>query len=91
LITSGHLLDYTTSFPLELIENIRDILLTLSKNMLELWLLGAFGECQVIGQPMATRRLVAPLIDQDFRDGSLQLAGGHHASATLNHQNWTRT
>jgi hypothetical protein len=35
------------------------------------WLLGAFGECQVVGQPMATRGFVPPLIDQDVRDSSL--------------------
>jgi hypothetical protein len=45
-----------------------------------------FGEGQVMGQPMATRWLVSPLIYQDFRDGALLLARGHHASATLNHQ-----
>ena len=46
----------------------------------------AFGEGQVMGQPMATRWLVSPLIDQDFRDDALLFARGHHASATLNHQ-----
>jgi hypothetical protein len=50
------------------------------------WLFVVFGECQVMGQPMATRWLISPLIYQDFRDGSLLLAKGHHASATLNHQ-----
>lgn len=40
LITSGRLLDYMTSFLLGLIENIRDILLTL-------WLLATFGEAGV--------------------------------------------
>jgi hypothetical protein len=52
--------------------------------------LGAFGECQVMSQPMATRWFVSPLIYQDFRDGSLLLAGSNHASATLNHQKCAR-
>jgi hypothetical protein len=46
----------------------------------------AFGEHQVMGQPMATRWLVSPLIDQDYRDG----ARLNHVSATLNHQDWPR-
>jgi hypothetical protein len=54
------------------------------------WFLGGFGECQVMGQPMGTRWLVAPLIYRDFRNGSLQLARGHQTSATLNHQIWPR-
>jgi hypothetical protein len=44
LITSGRLLDYIPPFLLGLIENIRGILLALSKNLLELWLLATFGE-----------------------------------------------
>jgi hypothetical protein len=48
--------------------------------------LDKLSECQVVGQPIVTRWLVSPLIYQDFRDGSLLLARGHHASATQNHQ-----
>jgi hypothetical protein len=55
-----------------------------------LWLLGACGACQVVGPPMATRWLVPPWIDQEFRDGALLRARGHHALPPLNHQKWPR-
>jgi hypothetical protein len=54
------------------------------------WLLAIFGECQVMAQPVARRLLVSPLMNKDFRDCSLILARGNRASATLNHQKWTR-
>jgi len=44
LRTSRHLLDNRTPFQLEFTENIADVPLTLSKNVLELWLLATFGE-----------------------------------------------
>jgi hypothetical protein len=43
----------------------------------------AFGECQVMGPPVATGWLVSPLISEEFQEGCLPLARGHHASATL--------
>jgi hypothetical protein len=53
-------------------------------------LLGAFGECQVMAQPVARRLLVSSLINKDFRGCYLVLVSGNFASATLNHQNWPR-
>jgi hypothetical protein len=53
-------------------------------------LLATFGECQVMGQPVAKGLLVSPSITGDFRGCYLLLAGGNHASATLNHQKWPR-
>jgi hypothetical protein len=43
LITSGHLLDYITWSLLGFYENKPVALLTFRENMLELWLLAAFG------------------------------------------------
>ncbi|SRR6266511_2823624 len=50
----------------------------------------SFGECQVMAQLVATRWLVFPLMKKDFRVCHPLLARGDFASATLNHQNWTR-
>src|SRR5262249_61956003 len=44
-----------------------------------------------MAQPVATRLLVFPLMKEDFRVCHPLLARGDCASATLNHQNWTRT
>jgi hypothetical protein len=56
----------------------------------ECGLLASFGECQVMAQLVATRWLVFPLMKEDFRVCHPPLARGDFASATLNHQNWTR-
>jgi hypothetical protein len=53
-------------------------------------LLAAFGECQVIAQLVARRWFIAPLIHKDFRGCYHCLVSGVFASATLNHQMWTR-
>jgi len=50
LRTSGRLLDNSARFLLGLTENIAGVLLTLSKNVLALWLLGAFGDKASRGQ-----------------------------------------
>ena len=42
--TSARLLDNKTPFQLEFIENIADVPLTLSKNVLALWLMVTFGD-----------------------------------------------
>jgi hypothetical protein len=44
LRTSERLLDNMMLFQLEFAENIAGVLLTLSKNVLELWLLSTFGD-----------------------------------------------
>ena len=53
-------------------------------------ILATFGEYQVMAQLVATRWLVFPLMKEDFRVCHPLLARGDGASATLNHQNWTR-
>jgi hypothetical protein len=52
--------------------------------------LATFGEYQVMTQPMPRELSITPLIIRDFRGCPLLLAGSNLASATLNHQNWTR-
>jgi hypothetical protein len=54
------------------------------------WLLGTFGEYQVMTQPVPRELSITPLIIRDFRGCPLLLAGSNLASATLNHQNWTK-
>jgi hypothetical protein len=54
------------------------------------WLLGAFGECQVMAQPVAKRLFVSPSMIRGFRGCCLLLERGHHALASLNHQMWPR-
>jgi hypothetical protein len=61
-----------------------------SMDLNDLRLLGAFGESQVMGQPVAKGLLVSPSITGDFRGCYFLLARGNHASATLNHQKWPR-
>jgi hypothetical protein len=49
-----------------------------------------FGECQVIAQSVVRRLLVYASIGKGFQGCCYLLARGNLASATLNHQNWTR-
>jgi hypothetical protein len=46
LRTSGRLLNNRTPFQLEFAENIAGVPLTLSKNVLEFWLLATFGDIE---------------------------------------------
>jgi hypothetical protein len=58
-----------------------------STDLNDLRLLGAFGECRVMTQTVARRLPAPPLMHRDFRGAYLARTHGHHASATLNHQN----
>jgi hypothetical protein len=55
-----------------------------------LWLLGAFGERQVMVYSVARRTVVSSLINKDFRGCYHLLACGDFASASLNHQKCPR-
>ena len=61
----------------------RQALTTLAKTS---WLFGTFGEHQVMGQLIAKRVLISPLIHKGFPVCHLLLARGNFASVNLNHQ-----
>ena len=50
------------------------------------WLIGIFGEHQVMAQLIAKRVLISPLIHKDFPVRHPFLARGNFVSVNLNHQ-----
>jgi hypothetical protein len=50
------------------------------------WLIGTFGERQIMAQPAARSLFIFPIDSQGFGIGCLLFAHGDFASAPLNHQ-----